>query len=327
MPPTKNKKEYDKCLRVATVRAARGELSLCPRGYCTARQQFEVYPSAYANAHASAVCKGRYPDHNGVKKTNVAYKRRSTSRKRRGVSGLQRWFNEEWVNICEPGNGPGGFARCGSGQGIARPEKYPYCRPYHRLPGTRVTATAQELTANERKEMCRRKRARAQGVNGNPTRVYVAKMRAEKRKAAANQKGTGLREHRVPLAVRKAAQLSLRLRKAGFQGGRETGWRRARQLATKKTVPIDTLATMRAWFARHGPDARNGGTSYPGYRRWVAAGRPMSAAHRNAHRGAMAWLLWGGDPSYRWLKSARIKGALQRAFPKRKGADSVIRVI
>ena len=32
---------------------------------------------------------------------------------------------------------------------------------------------------------------------------------------------------------------------------------------------------MRTWFARHGPDASNGGTSYPGYCKWVNDGKPI----------------------------------------------------
>ena len=31
---------------------------------------------------------------------------------------------------------------------------------------------------------------------------------------------------------------------------------------------------MLTWFSRHGPDARNGGTSYPGYFKWLENGSP-----------------------------------------------------
>ena len=43
-------KEYQKCIKDAERRKARGKLKLCPRGYCTAKHKFDVYPSAYANA-------------------------------------------------------------------------------------------------------------------------------------------------------------------------------------------------------------------------------------------------------------------------------------
>ena len=32
---------------------------LCPRGKAAAKRKFEVYPSAYANMYASAVCSGK----------------------------------------------------------------------------------------------------------------------------------------------------------------------------------------------------------------------------------------------------------------------------
>ena len=32
---------------------------LCPRGKAAAKRKFKVYPSAYSNMYASAVCSGR----------------------------------------------------------------------------------------------------------------------------------------------------------------------------------------------------------------------------------------------------------------------------
>ena len=32
---------------------------LCPRGMAAAKRKFKVYPSAYANMYASAVCSGK----------------------------------------------------------------------------------------------------------------------------------------------------------------------------------------------------------------------------------------------------------------------------
>ena len=77
---------------------------------------------------------------------------------------------------------------------------------------------------------------------------------------------------------------------------------------------------MRAWFARHGPDARNGGTSYPGYCQWLDDGMPMDKYTQN--RGAVAWLLWGGDATYNWLKSSEVRDAIQAAFPDRKPSST-----
>jgi hypothetical protein len=41
---------------------------LCPRGKAAAKRKFKVYPSAYANMYASAVCSGKVTP--GGKKTN-----------------------------------------------------------------------------------------------------------------------------------------------------------------------------------------------------------------------------------------------------------------
>ena len=39
----------------------RKKIKLCPRGYCTAKSKYSVYPSAYANGYASQVCSGKTP--------------------------------------------------------------------------------------------------------------------------------------------------------------------------------------------------------------------------------------------------------------------------
>ena len=41
---------------------------LCPRGKAAAKRKFKVYPSAYANMYASAVCSGKVTP-GGKKKT------------------------------------------------------------------------------------------------------------------------------------------------------------------------------------------------------------------------------------------------------------------
>lgn len=131
----------------------------------------------------------------------------------------------------------------------------------------------------------------------------------------------------IPNNVRKAARLGLQLSKY-FDGGTNTGWRRAEQLThNRKTIDAKSLADMRAWFARHGPDASNGGTSYPGYLKWVQAGKPMqpSKEHKKSmYRGAVAWLIWGGDAAYRWLKTDAVRKLLKQCFPKRKEAKKEI---
>lgn len=126
----------------------------------------------------------------------------------------------------------------------------------------------------------------------------------------------------IPESVRQQAAVGVKLLDAGFSGGTRTGWKRATQLANDKTISVADLAVMRSWFARHGPDAKTGGTSYPGYLRWLRDGSPSSLAEndalKNKYRGAVAWLIWGGDAAYSWLKTPVVRTALLQAFPSRK---------
>jgi len=293
--------EYDRCLKEASKNHTKGNLKLCPRGYCTAKQKFEVYPSAYANGYAVSVCKGDRPDVLGQFKNSYVGKNRPNN------SSLARWYEEKWVNVCERDSN--GYAACGSGDGVGNPESYPYCRPSRKLRGT-IVKSVDELTEDEIAKMCRAKRSQKQGINGKPSRVYVDK-----------QLGGSPRLDmvKIPDDVRKAARLGLKLRLAGFEGGTQTGWDRAEQLSGRM-IDLDSLADMRTWFARHGPDASNGGTSYPGYLRWIEDGRPMSGNY-SGYRGAVSWLIWGGDAAYLWLKSKDIRELLESAYPDRKSGS------
>eukprot|EP00466_Bigelowiella_natans_P006795 jgi/Bigna1/129930/aug1.10_g4638 len=163
----KMKLTYKQCLHDAKKKRKLGRLSLCPEGHCTAKMKFAVYPSAHANGYAVQVCKGTKPDHNGNTKH-----RKTKPNKKKSKSNLKRWFKEKWVNVCEKGKGPGNYKPCGSGQGVKNLKKYPYCRPYYKMPGTTVV-TARELTKKQIKRMCTKKRSKKQGVDGKPTRVML----------------------------------------------------------------------------------------------------------------------------------------------------------
>ena len=51
---------------------------LCPRGKAAAKRKFKVYPSAYANMYASAVCSGKVTPGGKKKraKNNFTHKKR-----------------------------------------------------------------------------------------------------------------------------------------------------------------------------------------------------------------------------------------------------------
>jgi len=59
---------------------------LCPRGKAAAKAKFKVYPSAYANMYASAVCSGKIVP--GGKKKKMAGG--SISQQRKAVSNYKQ---------------------------------------------------------------------------------------------------------------------------------------------------------------------------------------------------------------------------------------------
>ena len=185
----KDFEDYNKCLKEAQKKFNKGHLKLCPRGYCTAKKIFEVYPSAYANGHAVQICKGNKPCYDDLTEEDEEYIKNLESRdKKKEDSDLNRWYQEEWVNLCElDPNGPGGFMVCGSGKGIDNPDDYPYCRAYHKLEDTEVI-TVEELKDNLSEEefenlieyMCSKKQSLEQGIDGKPTRINLPKNITEK---------------------------------------------------------------------------------------------------------------------------------------------------
>jgi hypothetical protein len=60
---------------------------LCPRGKAAAKAKFKVYPSAYANMYASAVCSGKIVP-GGKKKKMV--KGGSVSQERKKISNYEQ---------------------------------------------------------------------------------------------------------------------------------------------------------------------------------------------------------------------------------------------
>jgi hypothetical protein len=136
-------------------------MKLCPRGYCTAKSKFKVYPSAYANGYASQVCSGATPDFENRVYNDYEDVSKDVN------SDLSRWYREQWVNVCEDGYPP-----CGRKKAVMNMKTYPYCRPLYKLRGTKVKSVG-EMTSQELSDMCQKKRSISPGTDGKPTRVYV----------------------------------------------------------------------------------------------------------------------------------------------------------
>lgn len=114
---------------------------------------------------------------------------------------------------------------------------------------------------------------------------------------------------KVPDNVRKNALYAFKLMKLGFQGGKETGHKRAKQLATKDYIPIEDLRYIRNWFSRHVI------TSYPTYKKWIHAGRPKDKSWHNK-RGILSWQLWSANAALNWVNSSKVLKLLNKHFNK-----------
>ena len=68
---------------------------LCPRGKAAAKRKFKVYPSAYANMYASAVCSGKITPggKKGSKKKAMGGSINEISQARKQVSGNRKVKN------------------------------------------------------------------------------------------------------------------------------------------------------------------------------------------------------------------------------------------
>ena len=111
-----------------------------------AKRKFDVWPSAYASSWLVKEYKRR----GGKYKGSRSRKRKSKSRSRKS-SGLSRWHQEKWIDVCQlPKKVP-----CGRRKSSTR--RYPYCRPSVRV-NSKTPKTYKEFTKAELKKRCSRKR-------------------------------------------------------------------------------------------------------------------------------------------------------------------------
>jgi hypothetical protein len=89
-------------------------------------------------------------------------KRRSPYKKKRKIprkskvkssnkGGLSRWFDEEWIDVCQLPK----IVKCGRSK--ASRSNYPYCRPRKRI-NQNSPKTARELSKEEIKRRCSKKK-------------------------------------------------------------------------------------------------------------------------------------------------------------------------
>ena len=205
-------------------------------------------------------------------------------------SGLKRWFSEKWVNI-NTGKSKK-IVSCGTRVN----GKYPVCRPT-----INKTGTPRLLKSINNKQ----RRSAIAFKNKFKQHKYF---QFGKGKAQFYGKTSDVMI-KVPELVKKTALYAFQLKKYGFEGGVETGWKRAKQLATKEYIPIQDLRYMKNWFARHIF------TSYPGYKAWIKAGRPKNDPKWHKRHAVISWLIWSGDAAFKWVNSQKNINLLNKYFP------------
>lgn len=114
---------------------------------------------------------------------------------------------------------------------------------------------------------------------------------------------------KIPENVKKETFEAYKLQKLGFKGGVETGWARAKQLTTEKSISIQDLRYMRNWYARHIY------ASYPTFKKWKESGRPLTPEWYNK-RGIISLYIWGGDSGLKWVNSQKNIDLLNKYFNK-----------
>ena len=100
-----------------------------------AKRKFKVWPSAYGSAYLVKTYKQRGGTYS-TKKTKS--------------SGIGRWFDEKWIDVCHLPK----VVRCGRRKSNIK--NYPYCRPSVRV-NQKTPVVATKLSKKEISRLCRRK--------------------------------------------------------------------------------------------------------------------------------------------------------------------------
>jgi hypothetical protein len=268
------------------------------------------------------------------------------SGKKTSSSGLKRWYKEKWIDLNRPiRNSKGkiiGYKSCGRSKVKGSKDKYPLCRPLKRVnkgsPRTYRSISSHSISkAKKDKSKIKHKGNIKFGAGqhgGDCDMCQTGGSDCDMCQTGGSdcdmcqtggsdcdmcQTGSGkIRSQyygrrskvmvKVPINVKNVALYSFKLKKLGFGGGVETGWKRAKQLATKDSIPIEDLKYMRAWFARHLY------ASYPSYKMWKKAGRPKDSKWHKKH-GIISWLIWSADAGFKWVNSQKNINLLNKHYP------------
>lgn len=162
---------------------------LCERGVRAAKRKYAVYPSAYANGYAAQVCRGTKPDLDGnYRKSSDGKPPKSVSMSSSpsmsmSSSGLKRWYEEKWVNVCAK-TVSGTYPPCG-GRSSASASSYPYCRPTKRVSASTPATVSELLKSSGRSGLearCRGKRSLEKSRSRSPSGSRESREEEQQRK-------------------------------------------------------------------------------------------------------------------------------------------------
>ena len=110
------------------------------------KSRVKAWPSAYASGQLVTE----------YKRMGGKYK---TRKKSGGKEGLDRWFNEKWINVCDLPK----IKKCGrpsSSNLKSWVKNYPYCRPMIKVT-KKTPKLSSDLTTNQIRSRCKKKKSSA----------------------------------------------------------------------------------------------------------------------------------------------------------------------
>ena len=122
-----------------------------------AKRKFKVWPSAYGSAWLVKEYKrrgGKYSttsNKSSYKRKSKAKSKKKSQYKRSRKTGLSRWFDEKWIDVCKLPR------KVSCGRSKSSRKNYPYCRPLNRI-SSKTPKTVREIGFRELKSRCKRKR-------------------------------------------------------------------------------------------------------------------------------------------------------------------------
>ena len=145
--------------------------------------------------------------------------------------------------------------------------------------------------------------------NGEIEGCHRSRAQAERQLAALYAAEPQAAEDRSPFsptqAMKAEADRGLAWREEFGRGGTAVGVARARDISNGRQLPLETVARMVSYFARHEVDKQGQGWSQD------EDGYPSA--------GRIAWALWGGDPGRAWAED--IMAAEERALERIAGGE------